>query len=232
MTGYSSQRLRPVVARRAARAIQKARTSAAGGHTQPAAVKVPLPGVTTSRATPVVAMTAAGTAAQRCGWLVAPGGEHREERPAGGQADQAGAGDARLGSAGEHDQDENEGVHQAAEHGGADRDGERDPAAGGRRGVCGDGAGAVAGRGGGGGRHVGLASGRWDGRAGWRYSFSVGAQDGGRPGLMTGFRACRCVVGVRLRRLSTGQDMAARRAATVATSGPRRRSSRRASNRV
>ena len=58
------------MARRVARAIQTARTSAAGGQTQPAAVRVPLPGVTASRATPVTAMTAAGTAAQRCGWLV------------------------------------------------------------------------------------------------------------------------------------------------------------------
>ena len=88
-----------------------------------------------------------------------PGREHREQRPAGGQADQAGAGDDGLGGAGEHDQDEKEGVDQAAEHGAGDHDGERDPAAGGRRGVCGDVAGAVVGRGGGGGRHVGLASG-------------------------------------------------------------------------
>ena len=116
-----------------------------------------------------------------------PGGEQREQRPAGGQADQAGAGDDRLGGAGEHDQDENEGGHQPAEHGGGDHDGERDAAATARRVAGGDVTGGLVGRGGGGGRHGGLASGRVVRSSGVRYSLSVGATAGGRPGRMTGF---------------------------------------------
>ena len=70
MTGYSSHRARLVMARRVARTIQTDRASAAGGHTQPAAVSAPSPGVSASRPAPVAAITTAGTAAQRCGWLV------------------------------------------------------------------------------------------------------------------------------------------------------------------
>ena len=123
-----------------------------------------------------------------------PGREHREQRPAGGQADEARAGDDGLGGAGEHDQDEKEGGDQAAEHGAGDHQGERDPPPGGRRGVGGDVAAAAVGRG-----VVVVMSvslpGRWCRRAGRRYSFSVGATGGGRPGRMTGFRQQRRSVG-------------------------------------
>src|SRR3954467_4528600 len=70
-TGYSAHRpLRAAREQRTRTPIQIASVSRAGGQTQPAAVRAPSPGARISSPDPVTAIAAAGTKAQRWGWLV------------------------------------------------------------------------------------------------------------------------------------------------------------------
>src|SRR6188508_128068 len=68
--GYSTQRTRPTRLRRTWTNIHTLSASAIGGHTQPASVMASSPGLVTNSMTPANAMTAAGTNAHRCGWVV------------------------------------------------------------------------------------------------------------------------------------------------------------------
>src|SRR3954447_5875175 len=69
-TGVSSQRPRPVGARRIETCIQPARASIAGGHTQFRVETVASCGQQAKRPTPVAVMAIAGMDVQRWGWLV------------------------------------------------------------------------------------------------------------------------------------------------------------------
>src|SRR3954452_18980849 len=70
-TGYSAHRpLRAATERSTRTPIQMASASRTGGQTQPAAVRAASPGARISSPSPVTAIAAAGTNAQRWGWLV------------------------------------------------------------------------------------------------------------------------------------------------------------------
>jgi hypothetical protein len=116
MTGVSSQRPRPVRARRIETYIQPARASITGGHTQLRVERVASCGEKSTRAAPAAAIATAGTAGPVLGMSGHRGGEDAHHRPAEPEAQEGGSGDDALCGAGEDDQDEEQGRHGSGDN--------------------------------------------------------------------------------------------------------------------